>query len=94
MLRQAVFSDPRKQNTRNAVQIVLAHLCSELDESTFILESNEDENLDDAAVLEEMIFSEATENIPEIRGLGGDSKSEKIDIFSVHVEFAPRTEEF
>lgn len=84
----------RETPTRNAVHIVLAHLCSKLDEQISERETEEDIKEDEAAIFEAMFVSDVKQSVLESDHVGGNTELEKIDIFLEQVKFEPTTNEF
>lgn len=75
------------KKVRNAVHLVLAHLCHELDQSDD--DHNGDNPEDDAKVFEQILVTGITE-----LDITGSQKEDDIPIFSVHVHFAPTSGSF
>lgn len=75
-------------NTPNAVHLVLAHLCSELDDSGDEENVNNAEETDHSLIFEQLLVSNGSKEEDS------DQIDEKIPIFTVSVHFSPTTDDF
>lgn len=80
----------KSNRTPNAVHLVLAHLCYELDEHDDNCENdNIDDADDDVNIFEQLLV------VDDSKSNGGDNQDDDdIPIFSVQVQFEPTSEEF
>lgn len=75
----------RDSRTQHAVHLVLAHLCSELDEPVVEEEDDINSDHDDLKIFEQMLVLDTS--APSNEANTGDSELERIDIFAVEVDF-------
>lgn len=80
----------KERNNKNAVHLVLAHLCHELDEPVTTNDDGNNGEQDDAEIFEQMlVFNKGVDS----QG-GTDQELDNISILSVQFNFAPTTGEF
>lgn len=77
----------RSKRTQNAIHIVLAHLCYELDAPEEQEDGDNQDEGDDVAIFEELLVLDVTD-------ANDDQSTEDIPIFSVQVHFAPTSDDF
>lgn len=82
----------RNKSTQNAIHVLLAHLCSELDDATNDECNGDDE--DDAAVFAAMLVNENSTQYPEQPNPSRDTDIENLDIYAVSDEWTPYSTSF
>lgn len=81
----------RSKKTPNAVHIVLAHLCRELDDPTPL---NSDDSADDGDLFEEMLVCDAAEPLQNWQEMGKDAELENLEIYAVQTLLQPTADTF
>lgn len=83
----------RGTQTRSAVHIILAHLCSELDERISVQDVGDDSDNEDAAILVSVLVRDAQNSVTERKNACGDNKHEIFETFQVQIKVEPTTGE-
>lgn len=82
----------RSKNAKNAVHIVLAHLCCELNDVNSEFVDNDDPALDDAVIFDKMLVN--NDEINSYSHTGDDKELYNVKILAVRINLTPTTDEF